>query len=111
MTTQEILAKIAKYKSAIESETDADTIKKFQARIEQMEKEIAKSEAAVEKKEEKVAKEEDKALEEAEKKLRRYKDALETETDPDTKAKFQKRIDDLEKQLKGTKEQIGRAHV
>jgi len=106
MNTQDLLAKIAKYKSAMESESDEDTKKKFQSRIEQLEKDIAQAEAAVEKKEEKIEKEEDKAMEEAEKKLRRYKDAMESETDPDTKAKFQKRIDDLEEQLKGVKKQI-----
>jgi len=106
MNTQDLLAKIAKYKSAMESESDEDTKKKFQSRIEQLEKDIAQAEAAVEKKEDKIEKEEDKAMEEAEKKLRRYKDAMESETDPDTKAKFQKRIDDLEEQLKGVKKQI-----
>lgn len=106
MNTKELLEKIARYKSAMEAETDVDTKKKFQSRIDQLEKDIAQVEAAVEKKEEKIEKQEDKALEEAEKKLRRYKDAMDAETDPDTKAKFQKRIDDLEKQLKGVKEQI-----
>lgn len=106
MNTKELLEKIARYKSAMEAETDVDTKKKFQSRIDQLEKDIAQVEATVEKKEEKIEKQEDKALEEAEKKLRRYKDAMDAETDPDTKAKFQKRIDDLEKQLKGVKEQI-----
>lgn len=106
MNTKELLEKIARYKSAMEAETDTDTKKKFQSRIDQLEKDIAQAEAAVEKKEEKIEKQEDKALEEAEQKLRRYKDAMAAETDADTKAKFQKRIDDLEKQLKGVKEQI-----
>lgn len=106
MNTKELLEKIARYKSAMEAETDADTKKKFQSRIDQLEKDIAQVESAVEKQEEKLEKQEDKALEEAEKKLQRYKDAMDAESDPDTKAKFKKRIDDLEKQLKGVKEQI-----
>lgn len=106
MTTQEILDKIARYKDAMESETDDDAKKKFQSRIETLEKQIAQAEVAVEKKEEQIEKKEDKALEEAEKKLQRYKDAIEGETDPDTIAKFKKRISDLEAQLKGVKEQI-----
>ena len=106
MNTKELLEKIARYKSAMEAETDADTKKKFQSRIDQLEKDIAQVEASVEKQEEKLEKQEDKAIEEAEKKLQRYKDAMDSETDPDTKAKFKKRIDDIEKQLKGVKEQI-----
>lgn len=106
MTTQDILDKIARYKSAMEAETDDDTKKKFKARIEALEKDIEKVEAVVEKAEEKLEKKEDKAMEEAMKKLQRYKDAVESETDPDTIAKFKKRIEDIETQLKGVKEQI-----
>ena len=106
MTTQDILDKIARYKSAMEAETDDDTKKKFKARIQALEKDIDKVEAVVEKAEEKLEKKEDKAMEEAMKKLQRYKDAVESETDPDTIAKFKKRIEDIETQLKGVKEQI-----
>ena len=106
MDTQELLAKIARYKDAMVSETDPDVKAKFQKKIESLEKDIAQLEVAVEKKEEKIEKEEEKKIDEADAKLAKYKAAIYAETDPDVKARFQKRIDELESKMKGVKEQI-----
>jgi len=102
MDTQEILNKIAKLKNAIESEDDADTAQVFKKKLALLESQLADAEKQVEKEEKKIEAEEKKELSEAEKKIAKLKDALANEDDPEIKAKFEKKI----KQLEGTYEEV-----
>jgi myosin heavy subunit len=106
MNTQEVIAKLNKYKEMLEQETDSDVRSRYQSKISQIEANLKEAEEKVEKLEEKVALEEKKELSEVEKKINKYKDFLESETDPDVKARFQKKIKELEDSLKEVKQEI-----
>lgn len=106
MDTKELLNKIAKLKNAIELESDADTKKLYQKKVDALEKQIAEAEVKVEKVEAKAAAEEKKDLSEAEEKIKKLKSALALESDADTKALYQKKISKLEESLKEVKEEI-----
>lgn len=60
MDTQEIIASIAKLKTAIEKQTNPDVKAKFEAKLKQLESQLAASEAKVEKQEQKAAAQEKK---------------------------------------------------
>jgi chemotaxis protein histidine kinase CheA len=106
MDTKEPLNKIAKLKNAIDLESDADTKKLYQKKVDALEKQIAEAEQKVEKVEAKAAAEEKKDLNEAEEKIKKLKSALALESDPDTKALYQKKISKLEETLKDVKQEI-----
>ena len=106
MNTQEVIAKLNKYKEMLEQETDSDVRSRYQSKISQLEASLKEAEEKVEKLEEKVALEEKKELSEVEKKINKYKDFLESETDPDVKARFQKKIKELQDSLKEVKQEI-----
>jgi hypothetical protein len=106
MNPQEILAKIAKLKSAIQSESDPDVKATYQKKVAALEIQIAEAEKKVEQKEEKAAIEEKKELSEAEQKIAKLKAAIATESDPDVKQRYQKKIDSLQGTLKEVKEEI-----
>ena len=106
MNPQEILAKIAKLKSAIQSESDPDVKATYQKKVAALEIQIAEAEKKVEQKEEKAAIEEKKELSEAEQKISKLKAAIATESDPDVKQRYQKKIDSLQGTLKEVKEEI-----
>ena len=106
MNPQEILAKIAKLKNAILSESDPDVKATYQKKVAALETQIAEAEKKVEQKEEKAAVEEKKELSEAEQKIAKLKAAIATESDPDVKERYQKKIDTLQGTLKEVKEEI-----
>lgn len=106
MNPQEILAKIAKLKNAIESESDPDVKSTYQKKVAALETQIADAEKKVEQKEEKAAAEEKKELSEAEQKISKLKAAIASESDPDVKERYQKKIDALQGTLKEVKEEI-----
>ena len=97
--TQEQLEKLAKYKEAFAAETDPETKAKFKKRIDALEEQLANEEKAVVKEEKHVEEKETKELSAIEKKLERYRQAVKDETDPDTRARFQQRVDSIEEQL------------
>lgn len=106
MNAQEIIAKVSKYKEMLEAESDADIRARYQKKIKELEASLEEVEKKVEKLEEKVATEEKKELSEAEKKIRKYQDFLDSESDPDIKARYQKKIKELQDSLKEVKEEI-----
>jgi hypothetical protein len=106
MNTQEVIAKLNKYKEMLEQESDADIRARYASKISQLEVSLKEAEQKVEKLEEKVATEEKKELSEAEKKIKKYKDFLDNESDPDLKARYQKKIKELQDSLKEVKEEI-----
>ena len=106
MDTQEILSKIAKLKKAVESESDADVKASYNKKIAALEAQVAEAEAKVEKKEEKAASEEKKTLSEADEKIKKLEKALASESDPDVKARYQKKLNELKGTLKDVKEEI-----
>lgn len=106
MNTQEVIAKLNKYKEMLEQESDADIKARYAAKISQLEDSLKESEQKVEKLEQKVAAEEQKELSEVEKKIKKYQDFLSSESDPDIKARYQKKIKELEDSLKEVKEEI-----
>ena len=106
MNTQEVIAKLNKYKQMLEQETDADIKSRYASKISQLEASLKEAEQKVEKLEEKVAIEEKKELSEAEKKIKKYQDYLDGETDPDLKTRYQKKIKELQDSLKEVKEEI-----
>jgi hypothetical protein len=106
MDTKELLSKIAKLKSAIEIETDPDVIKAYRKKVDSLEKQIAEAEQKVEKVEAKAAAEEKKDLSEAEIKIKKLKSAIEVETDPEVKERYQKKVKQLEETLKDVKQEI-----
>jgi len=106
MNAQEIIAKVSKYKEMLEAESDSDIRARYQKKIKELEASLEEVEKKVEKLEEKVATEEKKELSEAEKKIRKYQDFLDNESDPDLKARYQKKIKELQDSLKEVKEEI-----
>jgi predicted nucleic acid-binding Zn-ribbon protein len=106
MNTQEVIAKLNKYKEMLEQESDADIKARYAAKISQLEDSLKESEQKVEKLEQKVAAEEQKELSEVEKKIKKYQDFLSSESDPDIKARYQKKIKELQDSLKEVKEEI-----
>lgn len=106
MDTQEILSKIAKLKKAVESESDADVKASYNKKIAALEAQVADAEAKVEKKEEKAAAQEKKTLGEADEKIKKLEKALASESDPDVKARYQKKLNELKGTLKDVKEEI-----
>jgi hypothetical protein len=106
MNAQEIIAKVSKYKEMLEAESDSDIRARYQKKIKELESSLEQVEKKVEKLEEKVATEEKKELSEAEKKIRKYQDFLDNESDPDLKARYQKKIKELQDSLKEVKEEI-----
>jgi hypothetical protein len=106
MDTQSILDKISNYKSIIESENDPELIAKFKKKIDVLEAQIAEAEKKIEKEEKKIEAEEKKELSEVETKIQNLKDASATEDNPVLKAKFEKKIKELEDSLKDVKEEI-----
>ena len=106
MDTKELVNKIAKLKSAIESESDPDVKKAYQKKVDALEKQIAEAEVKIEKVEAKAAAEEKKDLNEAEQKIQKLKAALASESDPDVKERYQKKIKQLEDSLKDVKQEI-----
>ena len=106
MNAQEIIAKVSKYKEMLEAESDSDIRGRYQKKINELEASLEQVEKKVEKLEEKVATEEKKELSEAEKKIRKYQDFLDNESDPDLKARYQKKIKELQDSLKEVKEEI-----
>jgi TATA-binding protein-associated factor Taf7 len=106
MNTQDIINKIAKLKDAIEGETDPDVKSRFASKIASLEAELNKAEEKVEVKIEKQQVAEQKDLTEAEKKIAKLKDALSGETDPDVKARFEKKIKELQGDLGEVKQEI-----
>ncbi len=105
-TTEEILGKIKRYKDAMDSESDAGIKKKFEDKILALEKDLKGMQSTEEKKEVVAIAEEKKELSAAENKLQKYKDAVAAETDPDVKARFQKKVDALTAELSGVKQEI-----
>jgi hypothetical protein len=105
-TTQDIINKIAKLKDAIEGETDPDVKSRFASKIAALEADLNKAEEIVEVKIEKQQVAEQKDLTEAEKKIAKLKDALSGETDPDVKARFEKKIKELQGDLGEVKQEI-----
>jgi myosin heavy subunit len=106
MDTQEILSKIAKLKKAVESESDADVKASYNKKIAALEAQVADAEAKVEKKEEKAAAQEKKTLGEADEQIKKLEKALASESDPDVKARYQKKLNELKGTLKDVKEEI-----
>jgi hypothetical protein len=106
MNAQEIIAKVSKYKEMLEAESDSDIRARYLKKIKELEASLVEVEKKVEKLEEKVATEEKKELSEAEKKIRKYQDFLDNESDPDLKARYQKKIKELQDSLKEVKEEI-----
>lgn len=106
MDTQEILSKIAKLKKAVESESDPDVKASYNKKIATLEAQVAEAEAKVEKKEEKAAAQEQKTLSEADEKIKKLEKALAAESDPDVKARYQKKLNELKGTLKDVKEEI-----
>jgi myosin heavy subunit len=106
MDTQEILSKIAKLKKAVESESDADVKASYNKKIAALETQVTDAEAKVEKKEEKAAAQEKKTLGEADEKIKKLEKALASESDPDVKARYQKKLNELKGTLKDVKEEI-----
>jgi hypothetical protein len=106
MDTQEILSKIAKLKKAVESESDADVKASYNKKIAALETQVADAEAKVEKKEEKAAAQEKKTLGEADEKIKKLEKALASESDPDVKSRYQKKLNELKGTLKDVKEEI-----
>jgi hypothetical protein len=106
MNAQEIIAKVSKYKEMLEAESDSDIRARYQKKIKELEASLEEVEKKVEKLEEKVATDEKKELSEAEKKIRKYQDFLDNESDPDLKARYQKKIKELQDSLKEVKEEI-----
>lgn len=106
MDTQEILSKIAKLKKAVESESDPDVKASYNKKIATLEAQIAEAEAKVEKKEEKAAAQEQKTLSDADEKIKKLEKALAAESDPDVKARYQKKLNELKGTLKDVKEEI-----
>ena len=109
MNAQEIIAKVSKYKEMLEAESDSDIRARYQKKIKELEASLEEVEKKVEKLEEKVATEEKKELSEAEKKIRKYQDFLDNESDPDLKARYQKKIKELQDSLKEVKAEIKKA--
>jgi hypothetical protein len=105
-TTQDIINKIAKLKDAIEGETDPDIKAKYSSKLASLEAEINKAEEIVEVKIEKQEVAEQKNLSEAEVKIKKLKDAIDGETDPDIKARYQKKLKELQGDLGEVKQEI-----
>jgi hypothetical protein len=106
MDTQEILSKIAKLKKAVESESDSDVKASYNKKIAALEAQVADAEAKVEKKEEKAAAEEKKTLSDADEKIKKLEKALASESDPDVKARYQKKLNELKGTIQVVKEEI-----
>ena len=106
MDTKELLSKVEKLKFAMDKESDAATKGLYKKKIDSLEKQIAEAEEKVEKVEAKAAAEEKKDLSEAEEKINKLKFAMDKESDPSTKALYQKKISKLEESLKEVKEEI-----
>ena len=95
MNTQDIINKIAKLKDAIEGETDPEFKAKYAAKIATLEADLNKAEEKVEEKIEKQEVAEQKNLSEADVKINKLKDAIEGETDPEMKERYQKKLKQL----------------
>jgi hypothetical protein len=106
MNTQDIINKIAKLKDAIEGETDPEIKAKYSAKMASLEAEINKAEEKVEVKIEKQEVAEQKNLSEAEVKIKKLKDAIEGETDPDVKSRYEKKLKELQGDLGEVKQEI-----
>jgi myosin heavy subunit len=106
MNTQEVIAKLNKYKEMLDQESDADIKARYKSKISQLEDSLKESEQKVEKLEQKVAAEEQKELSEVEKKIKKYQDFLSSESDPDIKARYQKKIKELQDSLNEVKVEI-----
>lgn len=106
MDTQEIIASIAKLKTAIEKQTNPDVKAKFEAKLKQLESQLAASEAKVEKQEQKAAAQEKKEVSKAEEDIKKLEAAIAKQTNPDIKAKFEKKLAELKGTLKDVKEEI-----
>jgi uncharacterized protein YukE len=106
MNTQELIQKIDKLKGAFEGETDPELKEKFKNKIAALEKQVAEAEASVAKKEEVIVVKEEKKVDDAEERLKKFMAAAASEDDPELKAKFQKKIDELKSKMKEVKEEI-----
>jgi hypothetical protein len=106
MNTQEVIAKLNKYKEMLDQESDADIKARYKSKISQLEDSLKESEQKVEKLEQKVAAEEQKELSEVEKKIKKYQDFLSSESDPEIKARYQKKIKELQDSLNEVKVEI-----
>jgi hypothetical protein len=106
MEAQELQMKIEKLKKAIQSETDPDVKQSFVKKLTQLESQIASVQQAIEKKEEKASAEENKSVSEAEEKIKKLEKAIANETDPDVKASFQKKLNQLKGDFKEVKTEI-----
>jgi hypothetical protein len=102
----EILNKIAKLKDAHDNESDSDVKARYAKKIADLEKQLLESEAAVEQKQEKAEKEENQLGEEVQKKISKLKSAIDSESDPEVKARYQKKIDQLEGKFEEVKTEI-----
>lgn len=78
----------------------------YNKKIAALEAQVADAEAKVEKKEEKAAAQEKKTLGEADEKIKKLEKALASESDPDVKARYQKKLNELKGTLKDVKEEI-----
>ena len=106
MNTQDIINKIAKLKDAIEGESDPEIKARYASKIASLEAELNKAEEKVEAKIEKQEVAEQKELSEAEKKIAKLKDALSGESDPDIKARYEKKIKELQGDLGEVKQEM-----
>jgi hypothetical protein len=106
MNTQDIINKIAKLKDAIEGESDPEIKARYSSKIASLEADLNKEEEKVEQKIEKQEVAEQKELSEAEKKIAKLKDALSGESDPDIKARYEKKIKELQGDLGEVKQEI-----
>ncbi len=106
MDIQEILNKIEKLKKAYDSDSDETARAAYSKRIAALQAQIAEEEQKIEKKEEKASTEEKKTINEVEEKIKKLEKALASETDPDTKARYQKAIDKYKGSVQEIKTEI-----
>jgi len=106
MDIQEILNKIEKLKKAYDSDSDETARAAYSKRIAALQAQIAEEEQKIDKKEEKASTEEKKTINEVEEKIKKLEKALASETDPDTKARYQKAIDKYKGSVQEIKTEI-----
>lgn len=102
MQNKEILEKIGKLEKAMASESDPDVKARYQKKISELNAQLKKEEE----KEVKEEKQMNQSVNEAEEKIKKLEKALASETDPDVKARYEKKIADLKATVKEVKEEI-----
>lgn len=102
--SQEIITKLAKYKDYYQSEDDAEMKARYKKKIDELEAQLKEFNA----KEEQAVVAEEKKISEVEVKLNKYKDYYDSEDDAEMKARYKKKIDELQKQVDAEKGEIAK---